>query len=293
MTKTIRRFSIAFPLAVLILSLFFQQECMEGVTQGLKIGFEKAFPALFPALVLSRILTAVIPRSSRKAAVFLPFFIGLACGFPLGAQAVKDLRKRELLSRKDGEKMLFFCCNAGPSFVLGVCGIGVFGSALKGALLLLLQWATALVFFLFFLRKSQKKQASENKTEDILPPFHKIISEALGGAISSFFYILSCIVFFSFIIQLFFSLFPVNSWIRTVLYLFTELTGGVFPLKDLPLFLSFPLCGAALGWSSLSVHLQTLGVLSDSDLSYRPYLLGRLSFAALMGLGASFLQKLL
>ena len=109
MTKTIRRFSIAFPLAVLILSLFFQQECMEGVTQGLKIGFEKAFPALFPALVLSRILTAVIPRSSRKAAVFLPFFIGLACGFPLGAQAVKDLRKRELLSRKDGEKMLFFC----------------------------------------------------------------------------------------------------------------------------------------------------------------------------------------
>ncbi len=293
MTKTSRRFLIGFPTVLLFFSLLFQKECIDGVALGLKISLEKAFPALFPPLVLSRILTAAVPRSSRKTAIFLPFFMGLACGFPVGAQTVKDLRKRGLLSREDGERMLFFCSNAGPSFILGVCGVGVFGSAEKGALLLLLQWVIALGFFLSFLFKKQKYEASKNVTEEIFPPFHQVLSEALSGAIASFFYILSCIVFFSFIIKLVFSLVPVNEYTKTILYLFTELTGGIFTLEKLPVSLSFPLCGAALGWSSLSVHLQTLGVLSDSDLSYKPYLFGRLTFFVLMGLGASFLQKLL
>lgn len=293
MTKTSRRFFIVFPLVLLFLSLFFQKECMDGVALGLKIGLEKAFPALFPALVLSRILTAAVPRSSRKAAIFLPFLMGLACGFPVGAQTVRDLRKRDLLSREDGEKLLVFCSNAGPSFILGVCGVGVFGSAETGFLLLLLQWVTAFIFFLCFLLKNQKKNFPKNKTEEVSPPFHRVLTEALGGAISSFLYILSCIVFFSFMIKLVFTLVPVNEYTKTILYLFTELTGGIFTLEKLPFSLSFPLCGAALGWSSLSVHLQTLGVLSDSNLSYRPYLLGRLTFSVLMGLGASFLQKLL
>lgn len=293
MTKTSRRFSIVFSLSLLLLSLLHQKECMEGVALGLKIGLEKAFPALFPALILSRILTAAIPRSSRKAALFLPFFMGLACGFPVGAQTVKDLRKRGLLSRKDGEKMLFFCSNAGPSFIVGVCGIGVFKSARIGAFLLLLQWSLTLIFFAIFLFKKGKDQSETTQAEDRIPPFYKTLAEALRSALSSFFYILSCIVFFSFIVKLIFSFLPASDFAKSISYLFTEMTGGIFTLGKMPFFVSFPLCGAALGWSSLSVHLQTMGVLSDSDLSYRPYLLGRISFAVLMGLGASFLQKLL
>ncbi|MBR4287882.1 MAG: hypothetical protein IKT50_00415 [Clostridia bacterium] len=293
MTKTSRRFSIVFPLSLLILSLLYQKECMEGVSLGLKIGLEKAFPALFPALVLSRILTAAIPRSSRKAALFLPFLMGLACGFPVGAQTVKDLRKRGLLSRKDGEKMLFFCSNAGPSFIVGVCGIGVFKSARLGAFLLLLQWSLTLIFFAIFLFKKRKEKSETTQADDMIPPFYKTLAEALKAALSSFFYILSCIVFFSFIMKLIFSFIPASDFAKNIFYLFTEMTGGIFSLEKLPFSISFPLCGAALGWSSLSVHLQTLGVLSDSDLSYRAYLWGRISFAVLMGLGASFLQKLL
>lgn len=293
MTRKKVRFAVILPLALLALSLVRQKECMEGVAKGLQIGMEKAFPALFPSLVLSKILTASVPQRSEKAAVFLPFLLGLVCGFPMGASCAADMRKRGLLSREDGEKLLFFCNNAGPSFVIGVCGVGVLGSAKAGFLLLSLQSALACAFFLFFFSRKRTSKTETACVEENSPPFYQILSHALREAVASFLYILSCIVFFSFLTELLFTFLPAGKIGQAVLHLFTELTGGASSLGELPTALAFPLCAAGLGWSSLSVHLQTLGILADSDLSYKKFFFGRIVFSLLMGAGASFLQKLL
>lgn len=281
-----------FPLVLFCLSLVRQKECMEGVAEGLRIALQTAFPALFPGLVLSRMIVLSFSHTKGAASPSLPFFLGLVCGFPIGAKAVSDLRREGLISKTDGERMLFFSSGAGPSFVLAVCGISALHSVKLGVILLILQWSLA--FFFFFLHLQKRNDKSPAKEKKLSPlPFSRLLSVSLRDALSSFLYILSCIVFFSFVIRLALSFLPLSAEGGALLHLFTELTGGIARLSALPSERAFPYCAAALGWSSLSVHLQTVGILAESDLSYKSYFAGRAFFSLFMGLGASFLQKLL
>ena len=60
------------------------------------------------------------------------------------ADSCRACGKRRALSRDEGERLLAFCNNAGPGFLLGVCGAGVFSSSRAGAALYLIHVAAAL-----------------------------------------------------------------------------------------------------------------------------------------------------
>ena len=47
------------------------------------------------------------------------FIMGLISGYPVGAKIVTDLRKTNLCSKDEGERMLCFTNNSGPLFIIG------------------------------------------------------------------------------------------------------------------------------------------------------------------------------
>ncbi len=78
-------------------------------------GFGKLFAPLAQALRLPKGAEAILTVS----------FLG---GYPVGAAAVQEHVQDGALSRRDGQRMLAFCSNAGPSFLFGI-GLQIFPSA--------------------------------------------------------------------------------------------------------------------------------------------------------------------
>ena len=104
-------------------------------------------PSLFPFFVLSSLLIACGASellSALLSPLMRPLFglsgtgaaalaLGLCGGYPVGARTAAELVENGALSRDEGERLLAFCNNAGPGFLLGVCGAGVFSSSRAGA----------------------------------------------------------------------------------------------------------------------------------------------------------------
>ncbi len=292
MTKT--KMNFLFPFFLLLLCLIFPSACMEGAKKGLSISLEMALPSLFPSLVLAGMITEFLGEKDENKSFFLPFFLGLFCGFPVGAKAICDLYQKGKLSKKESEDMLFFCNNAGPSFLIGFVGSGLFSDQKKGAFLFLLQGAISLICFLFFLQKRKhkvKKKAAKNAPS--APSFSHVFSRSLSNAGFSFLYIISCIVFFSFLTSLIFSVFPLSKKAEALIHVFSELTGGCTKVSAFSEKLAFPLCALGCGFGGLSVHLQTIGLLEEVGLSGKKHIFGKLFFSLCMFFAALFFQKLL
>lgn len=283
---------ILFPITLLCLCLLFPNACREGVSAGLTLSLHTALPALFPPLVLSCMISLFIQQKNSSAAKILPLLGGIACGFPVGAAMAADLVENAKLTRREGEKMLFFCNNTGPGFLILFCGKVLLGNVMIGWFLFLAQSALSLLFyFLFF--GIQGKKTSPATTSKPQIPFFETFTKSLSAAMSSFIYITSCILFFSFLLSLIKQIFSPTALIESLISLFLELTAGIDSLKHLPFHMAFPLCAAGVGFGGCSVHLQTLGVIEKAKLSPKLYFLGKAVFSLLLFLLAIFSQKCL
>ena len=181
------------------------------------------------------------------------------------------------------ELLLAFCNNAGPGFLLGVCGAGVFSSSRAGAALYLIHVAAALCAGLLICRalppaphgtyphKSAKAQCFSTA-------FPTAVQNALTGCLN----VSAFVVFFTVLARLLLHFLPeafASSLPCALLLGFLELTSGVLALPcSRAGFLS---CAALLGWGGLSVHCQTLSVLAATPLSARYYLKGKVLQALL------------
>lgn len=293
MTKI--KMNFLFPFFLLLLCLIFPSACMEGAKKGLSISLNLALPSLFPSLVLSGMITESFSRKSEEKRVFIPFFLGLFCGFPVGAKGVCDLYRKGKITKKEGEDLLFFSNNAGPSFLIGFVGNALFFDQRRGLFLFLFQGMISSICFLFFLRKKKKKTKEQREEENdaFSPSFFRIFSKSLSGGAFSFLYIMSCIIFFSFLTSLLCTLFRFPKKARALLSIFLELTGGCKNITTFSENLAFPLCAMGCGFGGLSVHLQTVGLLEETGLSAKKHFFGKLFFAVCMFFGALFFQKLL
>ena len=115
----------------------------DSVAEALALCARSVVPSLFPFLVASSALLALgfgelaapwlaglmeplfrVPGAGSAALV-----LGLVGGYPIGAKTAADLYRENLVSREEAERLLAFCNNSGPAFILGVVGAGVFASS--------------------------------------------------------------------------------------------------------------------------------------------------------------------
>ena len=242
-------------------------------------------PSLFPFFVLSSLLIACGASELLSALLSLlmrPLFglsgagaaalaLGLCGGYPV------ELVENGALSQEEGERLLAFCNNAGPGFLLGVCGAGVFSSSRAGAALYLIHVAAALCAGLLICRALPPAPHGtyphkSAKAQRFSTAFPTAVQNALTGCLN----VSAFVVFFTVLARLLLHFLPVafaSSLPCALLLGFLELTSGVLALPcSRAGFLS---CAALLGWGGLSVHCQTLSVLAASPLSARYYLKGK------------------
>lgn len=267
----------------MVLLLWRSAVAAEAVRRGLTLCARSVIPALFPYFVVSGLFISLgfadgvgrrlEPLTRRLFGVggagASAFFLGLLGGYPVGGRTVGQLYRAGQLSKDEAERLLAFCNNAGPSFILGVVGVGCFGSLRTGIYLYLVHAFSAVLVGILFRKKApvSGQKVRYSATFEPTAAFVRAVGEAAAGMVR----LCGFVVFFLVILALITDLTGLN---HPVLLGLAELTTGVTALGGRPGDLVW--AAALLGWGGLSVHGQTAAVLSDTDLGLGRYFLGKI-----------------
>lgn len=297
-------FPLLTALCVLVLMLLCSGEAVESAKRGLSVCANMIVPSLFPFFVLSFLLNdlglpAYLGRFLEPVMKSLfgvsgagasAFVIGVSGGYPLGASCIADLARRGDISASDGNKLLTFCNNSGPAFIIGAAGVGIFHSSAVGLALYGTHILAAFITGLFL--------SGKHCTNHSCPRIwieNTSLSQALPTAIkSAAFQILTVcgfVVFFSVLTGLLDTL-GVFSAIYGHIAMYTgyelhltralltgilELGCGIGALEGAALTpVNLAACAFLIGFGGISVAMQTAAVLSGTHIKVSRHIAGRL-----------------
>ena len=307
--------SLACAAAALAALLAWPEAAAGGIRQGLGVCAEVIIPSLFPFFVLGSALSelAVPERLGRRLAPLMrafgargeaaaPLLMGLLGGYPLGAAGVASLRARSLVPRGEAARLLGFCNNSGPAFLIGAAGAGVFGSARAGAALYAAHVLAALSAGIV-LRGGGKYIMSTNPPPPEPRPgaFARAVTASVGNVLNVCGFVLvfsaatSALESAGVLTRLAGELSlrtPLEFGpARALLRGFFELGGGISALRGCaPTRGNFALAALLVGWGGLSVHMQTAA--AAGDIGMGRHALGRCLSAAFGALYAYMLWPL-
>ena len=125
----------AISVLTVALSLFataqYSDKIAHSVRSALSLCANVIIPSVFPFMILSEFMYSFLSFGAlnRAGAVFerlfkinrcgiYPFLLGLTCGFPLGVKCASDMYRGGLLTKGEAERLIGFCNNTGPAFLV-------------------------------------------------------------------------------------------------------------------------------------------------------------------------------
>ena len=235
------------------------------------------------------------------------FIMGIISGYPIGAKIVTNFRQNGICTKEEGERLLAFTNNSGPLFIIGTVGISLFFDTRTGILLFLshiLACVSVGIVFRFWKRNTNTKKRVNTPIRTIpsskeipcnFANLGEIISKSISSAISNVVMIGGFVVLFSVVVSILnntkileilaIPFYPIcnllkidTKFISAFFSGIIELTNGV---KNVSLIATkyistnVIICSFLLGFGGFSVALQVLGIISKTDISFKPYLLGK------------------
>ena len=306
--------------------MLYPQDSMSAAREGLMLCYNVIIPSLFPFFVLSALVVdlglagyigralegLMRPLFNVPGACASAFVLGFVGGYPVGARTALNLYQKGMCTKTEAERLLSFCNNSGPAFILGVVGAGVFASSRVGVLLYLAHAAASICVGLFFRFYRRGKKGREAR---VSPKFEaERFTTAFTGAVKNSFLstlnICAFVVFFTVVIRLLFLsgalpalarllgvlLSPLGftqEWAERLLTGAIELSSGVWTLSGAGGMAGrMSMAAFMLGWAGLSVHCQVLSFLGGSGLSVRTYIAGTFLHGGLAALFTALLVRL-
>ena len=253
-----------------------------AAAEALTLCGESVIPALFPFLAVSGLLV-----SMGFGEWISPLFAGLMGGYPIGARTAADLYRQGLLTAGEAERLLAFCNNSNPVFLVSVLGSGVFGSVRVGVWLWLIHIFSALVTGILF-RGGGRSAGRQHPARDFpcrsvsfSSAFVKAVRSAAAGMLS----VCAFVVLFYVLAS---PLAALGGRLGTALVGIVELF-SLTPLLTPDRF-GLILAAGCAGWGGLSVLCQTASVLDGSGLRFRNCFWGKLTQGLLSALLAAVLS---
>ena len=296
------RFALLGAICALFVLIFASGQVISASRYALNICADLILPSLFPFFVISILLGKMgLPYYLDKflgkpgaklfsvsGAGISALFVGLSGGYPLGAAYISQIYEEGIIKREEAERLLAFCNNSGPAFIVGVVGSGVFNSSKIGIMLYLIHILSALLTGILL-----RGKACSSCTHSLQPaeiPFTKALPDSVKQAVISVLNVCGFVVCFT----VFTGLLDANGFLSAAAQWLSSLTGlelqwskaafsGVFELGSAagalrglsPAPANLALAAAILGWGGISVHFQTLALISDTDIKSTLHFAGR------------------
>ncbi len=151
-------------LSLLLYLFLFPAQAFQAARDGLDLWFHTLLPSLLPFCVLSNILitTGIIPKLLKPfQAIFktlfglTPYgtytlFLGLLCGYPMGAKIIGDLYRQQKISQQEGYYLLTISNHASPMFITTYIVLHLFKNTVSLPLTFFVLYSSALITLLLF-----------------------------------------------------------------------------------------------------------------------------------------------
>ncbi len=290
------KYLVAYIGAVLLLVciIFHTETAIDAAKEAILVCGQTLIPSLFPFFVLSSFMVGTgfvssigkvlspaakrIFRVSGSGAVV--FVIGILCGYPTGAKMVAELYEKKLITKNEANRLLPFCNNSGPLFVIGAVGVGMLGDKYHGVVLYIIHVLSAVMVGIFFSLFSKKERNIQPQAITAVQLSYAF-SDAVCRATKTMLEVCGFLVFFSvlrvFIMPILVSVFKTSAF-GLVLSAMTEVTLGAYDVCKSGMPESFVLItlSGVIGFGGLCVMLQVMGVVSKAGLGIKTYICGKL-----------------
>ncbi len=275
----------------LILFIINRELVFNTVGFSLDIWITSVLPALFPFFVISDILISYdviryIPKVIKN--LFKKLFnvsdnglvviiLSMLSGFPSNARNIKNMYNSNKISKKEGEHLLYFTHFSNPMFILGTL-VSIFLKKKELGLIIFISHYLPNIIIGIFLRKLNTNKLDINYNNDISNNFGLVLTKSIRKSLDSVFNILGTLTVFLIISSLLINVFNFNNGISLLIKSILELTSGLKELSNFNLNNSYLVIASSciLSFGGLSVHMQVINELSDTDISYSNFFIGRI-----------------
>lgn len=284
------------PILLFILAITNNKIIYDGVVSAIKLILFTVIPTLFPFILLSDVMVNLNTTDSI-AFILTPltkFFrisqscgyaisTGLLCGYPIGAKSCADLVKAGKISISEGNYLLSFVNNASPAFLSSYIVVRLLHESIRPSYMFFVcytsTFVTALILNPIYIQKSihsdnsPDKQISTSRTSsDNIFSLDRIFSSSIHTMLKISSYILIFSVLCEFITYI-----PYIAPKIMLSGLF-EITTGTFFISvcTIPKTLKLQIITFFTMLGGLSAFFQTRSMISESGLSIKWYIIGRL-----------------
>ena len=284
---------------------------IDAAKTGLLLWFNIVLPSLLPFIIASNILmesgsvyfferlfTPIMqPLFRLPGSCAFPWVMGLISGYPMGAKLAANLRNENQITDSELQRLLSFCNNSGPFFILGAIGSGIFNDPKIGYFLIKIHFISSVLVGLIFRFYGQKPRPSSNTYNRVFKPVNSI-GEVLASSIANSMEVIvqigGYIIFFSvigdliketkliltlasLINHLFKPLGMTKNLALSWIIGFSEMSNGINLLAKVPSpqVLKLAIVSFILGWGGLSIHAQSLHFFKSTKIKTPLYLLGK------------------
>ena len=283
---------------IVIITLFFLIEIFTNknlifntISFSLDIWVNNLIPSLFPMFILSDILITYdfvkyIPKwfinifsylFNIKKECTLVFFLSMLSGFPTNAKNIRKLYDMNIINGREASHMLMFTHFSNPLFILGTLSIFFLNNKNLGIIILLSHYLSNFIIGVIVRKLNNISNNTINEKEKKLY-FGPVFANAIKSSIDTLLLILGTLTCFLIISSIIINRFDLNSYNSLLIKSILEITMG---LKELSLFnfsnlTKVILSSCILSFGGLSVHMQVISQLIDTDISYKSFFIGRI-----------------
>lgn len=112
--------SVFVYIIILCLLIADSEAVISGASYGLMLWYKNVVPILLPFMLISSLVVERISTGrNRRTALFSTIFLGVFCGYPIGARVTDEYVTSGMYEKKTGNMILPLCNNSSPMFISG------------------------------------------------------------------------------------------------------------------------------------------------------------------------------
>ena len=299
MKKILNIITIVFTLLFLYKVIMEKVLVYNSITYSLNIWVNNLIPTLFPFFIISDILinynvTLYIPNFFRQICKYLfritdnmisILLLSIISGFPSNARNTRLMYDKEFITLDEANHILIFSHFSNPLFILTT--IVFFFSAEKdvGIILLISHYLSnfilGMLFRGYFNHSDAHKEAIKYQVN-----FGKVLISSIKKSIDTTLLICGIITLFMLLSTIIVDALNLNIYNSMLIKGLFEITGGIEALGKLniPIIYKNIIASCFLAFGGISVHFQVISQISDTDIKYRYFFVGRVFQTILSGI---------
>ena len=266
---------LIFLIIILTLYLVNSKLIINNFLDYTKLYIERLFPTSFIIYIISNLLINYqileeLSKITKSPNIFYIIVMSMLTGFPSGSKYITELYKKQLISDKTATYLLRFTHFPNPLFILGsLTKIISINKAIKIII------SIYLANFIIAITTNTKEESTKLLNTNSLD-FSASLKEGIKSSFNLQLLVYGTNIFFYLIAVIITNYLRISTYSYVLINGIFDLTKGLFTTILLPQKIRTIFILIFLNLGSLSIHIQTKSILSDTKLKYKIFLQGRI-----------------